>query len=90
MEHEVDERRQAIARKMGFDAYGTTKDMHDPVAKAINGMLDHIHAMDERMEGMCKAMKQLGAELSEKELPTLDSCEIDSAGDIDTEEEKIR
>jgi len=39
---------------------------------------------------MCKAMKEMGAEVSEKELPNLDSCEIKSAGDLDTEEEKIR
>jgi serine O-acetyltransferase len=42
-----DEKRQAIARKMGFDAYGSTSDMPDPVATAVNGILDHIHAMDE-------------------------------------------
>ena len=90
MDHEMDERRQAIARKMGFDAYGTTKDMHDPVAKAINGMLDHIHAMDERMELMCKAMKEMGAEVSDKKLPALDSCEINSGDELDTEDEKIR
>ena len=87
---EVDERRQAIARKMGFDAYGTTKDMHDPVAKAINGMLDHIHAMDERMEAMCKAMKAMGAEVSDKKLPALESCEINYGDEMNTEEGKIR
>jgi serine O-acetyltransferase len=41
-----DEKRQALARKMGFDAYGSTRDMPDPVATAINGMLDHIHVME--------------------------------------------
>ena len=90
MEHEMDARRQAIARKMGFDAYGTTKDMHDPVAKAINGMLDHIHAMDERMEVMCQAMKEMGGKISDKKLPALDSCEIISGDELDTEDEKIR
>lgn len=86
---EADERRQAIAKKMGFDAYGTTKDMPDPVAKAVNGMLDHIHAMDERMESMCKAMKALGAEINTEKLPELDSCELKSGDDLDTEDDKI-
>ena len=54
-----DEKRQAIAKKMGFDAYGATSDMPDPVATAVNGILDHIHAMDERMEKMYRGLKEL-------------------------------
>jgi len=72
------ERRRAIAEKMGFDAYGTTQDMPDPVANAINCMLDHIHAMDSKMEEMCKGLKALGAELSDTSVPPLGSCEIRS------------
>ncbi|MCA1804503.1 MAG: serine O-acetyltransferase [Xanthomonadaceae bacterium] len=72
------ERREKIARKLGFDAYGTTQDMPDPVANAINRMLDHIHAMDERLEEMCKGMKALGAEISELNLPDLGPCELGS------------
>ncbi len=71
-----DQQRAAIAKKIGFDAYGTAQDMPDPVANAINCMLDHIHAMDSKMEEMCKAMRSMGAELSEKELPGLGNCEI--------------
>ncbi|MCB1877643.1 MAG: serine O-acetyltransferase [Chromatiales bacterium] len=75
-EEETPEHRKEIARKMGFDAYGTTRDMPDPVATAINCMLDHIHAMDKKMEAMCKAMKEAGyAELGDQ-IPELDSCEI--------------
>ncbi len=70
------DRRQAIARKMGFDAYGTTRDMPDPVAIAVNCMLDHMHATDERLESMCKALKELGAEVNDSKLPDLGSCEI--------------
>lgn len=76
----VPEHREAIARKMGFDAYGTTRDMPDPVAHAINCMLDHIHVMDQRMEEMCRRMTALGAELDEMQMPTLDGCELDRAG----------
>jgi len=75
---ETPEHRAAIARKMGFDAYGTSKDMPDPVAYAINCMLDHIHLMDQRLEEMCKGMKSLGAELDETSLPPLGPCELKS------------
>jgi serine O-acetyltransferase len=61
---------------MGFDAYGSTSDMPDPVATAVNGILDHIHAMDKRMEEMCKGLKDLGAEVGDLNLPGLDSCEL--------------
>lgn len=71
-----DQKRQAIARKMGFDAYGETRDMPDPVATAVNGILDHIHAMDERLEDMCRGLKALGAEVAEQQLPDLGPCEL--------------
>ncbi|WP_303900784.1 serine O-acetyltransferase [Thiohalomonas denitrificans] len=79
-----DHQRAAIAKKIGFDAYGTAEDMPDPVANAIDCMLDHIHAMDSKMDEMCQAMRSMGAELPEKELPELKSCEI---GNGKTQEE---
>jgi serine O-acetyltransferase len=73
---EPDSRRQAIARKMGFDAYGETQDMPDPVATAVNGILDHIHAMDARLEDMCAGLKALGAEVGDLKLPDIGNCEL--------------
>lgn len=69
-------KRNEYAEKLGFDAYGATRDAPDPVATAINKMLDHIHAMDDRMEKMCGALKQFGAEIDVSTLPDLDSCSI--------------
>jgi serine O-acetyltransferase len=84
---EDQERRQAFARRIGFDAYGATRDMPDPVAHAINVMLDHIHAMDERMEKMCAAIKSLDAEFGDVSLPQLDdSCKL-GHGDESAEED---
>ncbi|MDH5387957.1 MAG: serine O-acetyltransferase [Gammaproteobacteria bacterium] len=83
-QHEDDgnqEKREAIAEKMGFDAYGATKEAPDPVATAINRMLDHIHAMDEKMENMCAALKQLGTEIDVTNLPDLGPCNISSSGE---------
>ncbi|MEJ2403760.1 MAG: serine O-acetyltransferase [Candidatus Thiodiazotropha sp.] len=73
--------REAIAKKIGFDAYGATKDATDPVAHAINCMLDHIHVMDRKMQSMCEAMKKLGLEEDPSRLPDLDSCEIISTSE---------
>jgi serine O-acetyltransferase len=78
-------RREAIAKKMGFDAYGATRDAPDPVAHAINCMLDHIHVMDKRMQSMCESLRQLGKEIQVESLPDIGSCEI-----VSTEEELHR
>jgi serine O-acetyltransferase len=78
---EHDARRQAIARKMGFDAYGATSDMPDPVATAVNGILDHIHVMDERLEEMCRGLKDLGAEIGDLNLPDLEACTLKHVDD---------
>jgi serine O-acetyltransferase len=68
----VDERRrEEIAQKMGFDAYGATQDMPDPVANAVNRVLDHIHLMDERMDKLCEEVHRLGGELEVMPLPVL-------------------
>ncbi|VAW76418.1 Serine acetyltransferase [hydrothermal vent metagenome] len=72
------QRRDSIAKKMGFDAYGSTQDMPDPVANAINNMLDHIHIMDKRLEDMCRGLKGLGAEVADMQMPDLGPCELDS------------
>jgi len=76
---ERDERREAFARKIGFDAYGGAQDMPDPVARAINTLLDHIHAMDTRVENMHKAISKLGAEVEGAPVPDLDVFTLDSS-----------
>jgi serine O-acetyltransferase len=68
--------RDKIANKMGFDAYGATADMPDPVAYAINRMLDHINALDKQIETMQKALNDAGINCSETPLGTLNGCEI--------------
>ncbi|MGE4533768.1 serine O-acetyltransferase [Halomonas sp.] len=69
---EVDpERREAIRRKFGFDAYGVSEDMPDPVARSIQAMLDHMHAVDERLERMCQTLRKVDASYREGELPEL-------------------
>ncbi|GAB4344610.1 MAG: serine O-acetyltransferase [Gammaproteobacteria bacterium] len=77
--------RAAMAEKMGFDAYGSTRDMPDPVAHAINSMLDHIHAMDRKMEALSAAVRQLGGNPDLVEVPELEPCEIESTAPGESE-----
>ena len=73
---EQEARRKSIASRLGFDAYGLTPDMPDPVAHAINHMLDHIQGLDEQIEALKRALKQQGIDVSEKPLPELKHCEL--------------
>ncbi len=69
---ELQRRRQEIACKMGFDAYGTTQDMPDPVATAINSMLDHIHLLDRKLEETRHEVKKLGGAVDDAPLPEIE------------------
>jgi serine O-acetyltransferase len=46
----LEAQRHAMARKIGFDAYGPTRDMPDPIQNAIDTMLDHMHKIDKELE----------------------------------------
>jgi len=41
--------RSAMAEKLGFDAYGTSQDMPDPVAQALDSVLDHLSKVEEEL-----------------------------------------
>ncbi len=79
-----DPQRQATARKMGFDAYGMTKNMPDPVAHAIFCILDHIHVMDEKLDATCHAVKQMGGDVDDSRLPEIDSRDMEGLEAEDT------
>ncbi|HDY98620.1 MAG TPA: serine O-acetyltransferase [Pseudomonas sabulinigri] len=64
-------KRQAMAEKLGFDAYGVSRDMPDPVARAIGQMLDHMQAVDSRLQGICAALSELGSDYCAKDLPAI-------------------
>lgn len=76
---QVDEnRRQTMAKKMGFDAYAVTSDMPDPTARAITAMLDHLHAVEVRLEAMCQALRDKGVDCGEAGLPELRTEDFES------------
>ncbi len=72
----ADRRREAEARRIGFEAYGQTGEMPDPVANAINQLLDHISVQDRRTEALCKAVQELGAQLPGASIPEINPCDI--------------
>jgi serine O-acetyltransferase len=92
-----DAHRRAMAERMGFDAYGATRDAPDPVAHAINCMLDHMHLMDRRVQELCEELKRLGAGAGGTEVPEIEPCEIvstaeelEQAQDAESEPEHLR
>ncbi|SEN04552.1 serine O-acetyltransferase [Halomonas caseinilytica] len=79
------ERREAMCRKFGFDAYGVSQDMPDPVARSMQAMLDHMHAVDERIERMCSTLRQIDASFRDGHLPELrDEDFADILDDVDS------
>lgn len=78
---EKKDHREKMAEKIGFDAYGATADAADPVAHAINCMLDHLHVVDAKMERMCETIQSMGYEAEMGDLPELSTCEIVSGAD---------
>ncbi len=49
--------REAMARKIGFDAYAERRDMPDPIQNALDMILDHMHKTDEELEELKKKLK---------------------------------
>lgn len=87
---EKQQKRHAQAKKMGFDAYGVSRDAPDPVAHAINCILDHTHAIDGKIEEMCAALKSINSEFKDVKLPELEPCDIGGlAEDAHLDEERI-
>lgn len=63
--------REAMAKKIGFDAYGQSPEMPDPVAQAIDLMLDHMHLVDHKMKILSTALENAGIKVN-LEMPLLD------------------
>ncbi len=73
---EDQKQKQKLAQSVGFDAYGTSSNTLDPVASAIHGLIEHIHALDKRVDTMCQTIQQLGGELPNVNMPDLKDCDL--------------
>ncbi len=69
--NQEDCRRQAMAEKIGFDAYAITSEMPDPTVQAISAMLDHLHQVDARFEKLCDTLREKGMDCEVSALPEL-------------------
>ena len=78
-------RRREMEERMGFDAYGVTEEMPDPLARAMRSLLDHMHAVDDRMETMCKALRKVSVDYPNGDLPVLSEDDFDCLRDTDSD-----
>ncbi len=67
-----DSKRKKMEENFGFDAYGLSDEMPDPVARSIRSMLDHMHKVDERMNEMCKSLRKLDDNYKNDAVPFID------------------
>ncbi len=57
--------REQKAEQMGFSAYGVTRDMDDPLSKALHGLLDHAVDTDRRFQALVERLAAAGIKLDE-------------------------
>lgn len=81
-----DQRRKDMEERMGFDAYGVTEEMPDPVARAMRSLLDHMHVVDERIETMCQALRKVNSEYQKDSLPPLQEEDFDCVKEDESSE----
>jgi serine O-acetyltransferase len=62
---EREAQREALAKRIGFDAYGQRKDMPDPVQNAIDSMLDHMHKLEQQLTELEQKVGKAGDRGSE-------------------------
>ena len=86
-EEDVDcreKQRQAMAEKIGFDAYGMTPDMPDPIARSIRKLLDHMHAVDQKVNQMSVELEKMGRDCGQS-LPEIDDQAFDTLAEVEEE-----
>ena len=59
--------RAALAERIGFDLYGVTQDMPDPVSRGIDAMLDHIHTLEQRQAQLQELTERLEARMAARD-----------------------
>ncbi len=87
VDEKVDKRKEQ-AKKIGFTAYGETQDSADPVAQAVNHILEHLHAVDSRINLIDGKLEQAGLAEGLDELPELDVEELSSGDDTSARDKK--
>ena len=70
IEGETATRREEHAAKLGFSAYAVTGGDDDPLAKALNGILDHGVATDQKVDLLLARIEELEADLAKQAAAT--------------------
>lgn len=52
--------REAMAKKIGYDAYAESKDMPDPIQSALDSILDHMHDMEGKLSRFEEIENKIG------------------------------
>lgn len=74
-----DSEQEAKAAQIGFTAYGVTRDVDDPVSKALHGLLDHAVETDRRIRLLLGKLEEAGIAVDEA-LKTKDSFDPQGLG----------
>ncbi|THF66071.1 serine O-acetyltransferase [Pseudothauera nasutitermitis] len=74
LDPERDAEREQKAGQMGFSAYGVTRDMDDPLSKALHGLLDHAVETDRRFQVLVERMQAAGVNIN-GEMDCPDECD---------------
>lgn len=77
-QNEQERQRKEMAEKIGFEAYGVSNDMPDPVAEAIHLLLDHMHAVDHKLDRVCTNLRKQGIQGCDEKLPELNDEDFET------------
>lgn len=58
--------RERKAEQMGFSAYGVSRQMDDPLAKALHGLLDHAAETDRRIQVLIERLEKAGVPIGDE------------------------
>ncbi len=64
IEESAAQKREEHAAKMGFSAYAVTGGEEDPLSTALNGLLDHGAAVDQKVEALLARIVELEARIA--------------------------
>jgi serine O-acetyltransferase len=84
-----DHKRKEQAKKIGFTAYGETQDSADPVAQAVNHILEHLHAVDARINLIDGKLEQAGLAEGLGDMPEIAAEELSSGGDEKSHDQTV-
>ena len=81
----VDDEKMRRAEQAGFTAYGVTRDLEDPMARAVTALVDHALDSDRRIECLLNKLARAGVRLDDdalEEMADQSHVDLDKIGRI--------